>query len=257
MKKSSVDCSSCHFTGIGGAPNSQAQAYSLSVHGKAQAAGNPEAPKCQTCHGSHAIFRAGDNRSATRRENIPALCSRCHADVFQDYRTSIHGVEFLRNKNAGAPSCFDCHAEHHIPDTKNKQWMLDLIKTCGNCHRDQIKEYRKTYHGKVARLGYTTLAKCADCHGSHSIQRIKEEGSLLSDKNILSTCRKCHPSATTGFTKFYAHPEETNREKYPLIYYPLLFMTLLLIGVFAFFFTHTFLWFYRSLRERMNKKGGP
>jgi hypothetical protein len=40
------------------------------------------------------------------------------------------------------------------------------------------------------------------------------------------------------------------------MFYTYLFMTTLLIGVFAFFFTHTFLWAYRSLKERMNKKGG-
>jgi len=31
-------------------------------------------------------------------------------------------------------------------------------------------------------------------------------------------------------------------------------MTLLLIGVFTFFLTHTFLWFYRSLKERMKRR---
>ncbi len=79
---------------------------------------------------------------------------------------------------------------------------------------------------------------------------------MLSEQNILATCQKCHPGATRGFTKFYAHAEETNRAKYPVMFYTYLFMTALLIGVFAFFFTHTFLWAYRSLKERMNKKGG-
>jgi len=41
-----------------------------------------------------------------------------------------------------------------------------------------------------------------------------------------------------------------------VLYYTFLFMTILLLGTFAFFFTHTFLWAYRSLKERMNKKGG-
>jgi predicted CXXCH cytochrome family protein len=255
-KKTSVNCSSCHSTGQTGAPMEQARNYQLSVHGKAVASGNSAAPKCQTCHGSHYIFRGTDKRSVTRRENIPSLCSGCHPAEFKDYRTSIHGKELLLKKNAGAPVCVDCHQEHLIPDTKNEQWMLDLIKTCGSCHSEQIREYRKTYHGKVTRLGYTTVAKCSDCHGAHAILQVKEPASMLSEQNILATCRKCHPTATAGFTKFYAHPDESNRGKYPLIYYPLLFMTLLLVGVFSFFFTHTFLWFYRSVRERMKKKGG-
>jgi predicted CXXCH cytochrome family protein len=255
-KKSSVNCSSCHSTGQSGAPMEQARNYQLSVHGMAQTSGNASAPKCQTCHGSHYIFPSADNRSITRRQNIPTLCSRCHPAEFQEYRASIHGREFLQNNNTSAPTCFNCHEEHLVPNTQNKQWMLDLVKTCGNCHSDQIKEYRKTYHGKVTQLGYTTVAKCADCHGSHAIQLVHDPASTLSGQNILATCRKCHPAATAGFTKFYAHPDESNREKYPLIYYTLLFMTLLLIGVFTFFFTHTFLWLYRSMKERMKKKGG-
>jgi hypothetical protein len=119
-----------------------------------------------------------------------------------------------------------------------------------------MKTYRKTYHGKVTRLGYANMAKCSDCHGSHTVLRVADPDSTLSQKNILTTCRKCHPKATAGFTKFYAHAEETNRAKYPIMYYTYIFMTALLISVFAFFLTHTFLWAYRSLKERMQKKGG-
>jgi hypothetical protein len=265
-----VNCGNCHFAGLKGAPKEQAHDYALSVHGKAQAFGHTDsanklfwksgitAPKCQTCHGSHYIFRPNDSRSATRRENIPALCARCHSEEFKEYRASIHGKKFFGNgnKNAGAPTCFDCHEEHLIPNTKDAHWMLDLVRVCGNCHNEQIKEYRKTYHGKVTQLGFTTVAKCSDCHGHHSIQPIHDPLSTLSEQNILTTCRKCHPTATQGFTKFYAHPDEKNREKYPLIYYPLLFMTVLLIAVFTFFLTHSVLWLYRGLKERKKKNAG-
>jgi hypothetical protein len=254
-KVAKVNCGICHFLGREGAPKEKAREYKLSVHGKASASGNTAAPSCRTCHGAHYIYRAGDGRSMTRRNNIPALCSKCHTRAFEDYKKSIHGTEFLGKRNAGAPTCFDCHLEHLIPPAKDAQWMLSLIRQCGNCHTEQMATYRKTYHGKVTRLGYTTMAKCSDCHGSHTIARLTDTASLLSEQNILATCRKCHPHATTGFAKFYAHPDETNRAKYPIMYYTYLFMTALLLGVFAFFFTHTFLWAYRSLKERMQKKG--
>ncbi len=255
-KVSSVNCNSCHGTGTRGAQTKQAQAFKQSVHGKALESGNPKAPKCQTCHGSHYIFNSSDKRSTAQREKIPALCSRCHPAEFKAYSSSIHGAEFIQNKNPGSATCFDCHQEHFNPSTRDEQWKLNLIRTCGNCHGNEIETYRKTYHGKVTQLGYTTMAKCSDCHGYHTIQQVKAAGSQLSEQNILATCQKCHPAATTGFTKFYAHPQEHNRNKYPLIYYPLVFMTLLLIGVFAFFFTHTLLWIYRALRERLQKKKG-
>jgi len=251
-----VNCGSCHFLTWTGVPIAAARDYKLSIHGRATASGNTVAPDCQACHGSHAIFPSKDARSATRKENIPALCSRCHPTEFEDYRKSIHGKALLEQKNPAAPTCFDCHLEHLVPGTNDPAWKLALVKQCGNCHSEEINTYRKTFHGKVTQLGYAAMAKCSDCHGSHTILPPTDEASQLSARNILQTCKKCHPHATAGFTKYYAHAEESNRHKYPVLYYTYLFMTLLLIGVFAFFFTHTFLWAYRSLKERLSKKGG-
>jgi len=255
-KVAKVNCGICHFLGTDGAPTAQAKEYKLSVHGKSLASGNAGAPNCQTCHGSHYIYTSKDVRSTTRKQNIPTLCSKCHPRETEEYAKSIHGIELYDKKNAMAPTCFDCHQEHLAPPTGDQQWMLSLIKQCGNCHAEQIKTYRKTYHGKVTQLGYATMAKCSDCHGSHTIARVTDKASMLSEQNILGTCKKCHSKATAGFTKYYAHAEETNREKYPIMFYTFVFMTALLIGTFAFFFTHTFLWAYRSLKERMSKKGG-
>ena len=255
-KVAKVSCGICHFLGTDGAPTEKAQEYKMSVHNRISPVGQNVVPTCQTCHGSHYIYPASDGRSATRRQNIPALCSQCHPREYQEYSRSIHGIEAVDRNNAQAPTCFDCHQEHLIPPTGDEKWMLSLIKECGGCHNEQMKTYRKTYHGKVTQLGYATMAKCSDCHGSHGITRVTDNASVLSEQNILNTCKKCHPGATRGFTKYYAHADETNRAKYPVMYYTYLFMTTLLIGVFTFFFTHTFLWAYRSLKERMNKKGG-
>lgn len=251
-----VNCGSCHFLGREGAPKEKAQEFKLSVHGRALQAGNTAAPNCQTCHGSHAVYRSSDERSMTSRQKVPQLCSQCHPQPFEDYKSSIHGKEFLENKNSGVPTCFDCHMEHRIPGTDVKEWKLSLIKSCGNCHAEEMDTYHKTYHGKVTRLGYTTIAKCWDCHGSHRILPPSDPNSKLSSGNIVATCAACHPGATASFTKFYAHAEEGNREKYPVLYYTYIFMTTLLISVFAFFLTHTFLWAYRAVKERLDKKGG-
>ncbi len=251
-----VNCGICHFLGRDGAPKEEAQQFKMSVHGRVNPLGKNVVPTCQTCHGSHYIYPASDTRSATRRQKVPALCSQCHPREAEDYGKSIHGAAVLERNYSIAPTCFDCHMEHLVPPTGDNQWMLSLIKQCGNCHREQMTTYRRTYHGKVTQLGYTTMAKCSDCHGSHAITRVKDKASPLSADNILTTCRKCHPAATGGFTQFYAHADETNRAKYPIMFYTFVFMTTLLIGTFAFFFTHTFLWAYRALRERMRGKGG-
>jgi hypothetical protein len=251
-----VNCGSCHFLGREGAPSEKALEYKLSVHGQALTAGNSMAPTCQTCHGGHAVYRSADERSSTNRRKIPALCSQCHPQPYEDYKISIHGKQFLEHNNPGVPTCFDCHQEHRIPRTTDTQWELTLIKNCGNCHAEEMSTYRKTYHGKVTRLGYATIAKCSDCHGSHAILPPADPNSKLSPGNIVTTCKRCHPGATASFTKYYAHAEEGNREKYPVLYYTYLFMTALLIGVFTFFLSHTVLWAFRALKERMEKKGG-
>lgn len=253
---SKVNCGICHFLGRDGAPKEQAGEYKLSVHGRAAAKGIPLAPTCQTCHGSHTVYRSADPRSTTSREKIPSLCGQCHASELVSYEKSIHGSLFLKDNVSGAPTCFDCHMEHRVPSASEPQWKLSLIDKCGTCHPEEMDTYHKTYHGKVSRLGYPTIALCWDCHGSHDILPQNDPASALSSMNLIATCAKCHPGATESFTKFYAHAEETNRAKYPVLYYTYVFMTLLLIGVFTFFLTHTFLWAYRALKERIQKKGG-
>jgi nitrate/TMAO reductase-like tetraheme cytochrome c subunit len=197
-----------------------------------------------------------DARSRTAREKIPSLCGRCHAGELEQYDRSIHGKALHEGKRTDAATCFDCHMEHLVPNVRQEEWQLSLIRQCGGCHKEEMDTYHKTFHGKVTRLGYATMAKCADCHGSHEILPPGERASTLSKENRVKTCGKCHPGASTRFTGFYAHAEETNKAKYPLLYYTYRFMTALLIGVFTFFFLHTFLWAYRSLKDLRKGREG-
>lgn len=242
----SVNCTICHFTGDRSAP--KVREFQFSVHGRALREGRAGVPTCQTCHGSHDIYHSLDARSRTARSKIPSLCGRCHAGELEQYDRSIHG-RALREGRTDAATCFDCHMEHLVPNVKQEEWQLSLIRQCGGCHKEEMESYRKTFHGKVTRLGYAAMAKCADCHGSHEILPPGEKASTLSTERRVKTCGKCHPGASSRFTGFYAHAEETNKAKYPLLYYTYRFMTALLIGVFTFFFLHTFLWAYRSLKD--------
>jgi nitrate/TMAO reductase-like tetraheme cytochrome c subunit len=191
----------------------------------------------------------------TFRKKIPLLCAGCHAAEYETYSTSIHGTEFIKKGNLRAAVCPDCHEEHLIPEPGERKWKLWLISECGSCHRKQLDTYHDTYHGRVTELGFTTVAKCSDCHGAHDILAPNNPNSTLSKVKILSTCRKCHPRATENFTKYYAHPDKHNRKKYPQLYYTNLFMVILLTGVFCFFIPHTLLWAHRSLKERIERKG--
>lgn len=249
-----VDCGICHLFGKAGAPKTPALQYGLSVHGKAVREGIAGAPLCQTCHGSHYILPPDNPQSRIYRKNIPRLCSRCHQAQYGAYMKSIHAGVLFDMGIEKAAVCSDCHEEHRVPNAASPLWMLWLVSECGNCHKRELTTYRHTYHGKVTRLGYTTVAKCSDCHGAHDILPPSDPNSTLSSSNIVHTCRKCHPGATRDFTKFYAHPNDRDKKHYPRLYYTYLAMTILLTGVFAFFITHTFLWAYRTLKDRHKKK---
>ncbi len=134
---------------------------------------------------------------------------------------------------------------------------LTITKNCGNCHADNFATYHATYHGQVNRLGYAYTAKCFDCHGSHGIQRPDDPRSTVYPTNRLHTCQKCHANATAGFVSFEPHGTTHDFHRYPTIWLASKFMIGLLGGTFAFFWTHTALWFYREYKERQERKSRP
>lgn len=230
------------------------QMYMDSIHGRAVSrSGLLVAANCSDCHGAHGIQSRTEPTSRVARANIPATCGGCHAGVLTDYAQSVHGAAAARG-NAGAPVCTDCHSAHQIRRVEAAPWQLDVIRECGSCHEESLKTYRDTFHGKVSTLGATRGAKCADCHGSHTIQPASDPRSRVASTNIVATCRQCHPGATWKFTEFHPHADHANRERFPKLYYSYLFMTALLIGTFGFFGVHTLLWLPRSLMERLRHR---
>ncbi|MEJ2683333.1 MAG: cytochrome c3 family protein [Candidatus Sulfobium sp.] len=164
---------------------------------------------------------------------------------------SIHARTFFQMHDEKAAVCYDCHEEHRVPNVTQPRWELWVVRECGSCHRRELLTYRDTIHGEISRLGYTTVARCPDCHGSHDIlPPSNPESTLYKGPNRVRTCRQCHPTATVSFTEYYAHPNMHDRARYPLLYYTHLFMSILIFGVFSFFSVHTFLWAYRSVKER-------
>ena len=220
--------------------------FADSIHGRAlNKSGLVVAPNCATCHGNHDIRRASDDKSRVNRFNVPKTCGTCHAGIRAIYETSVH-ASALREGNPRAAVCIDCHTAH---DTKvvDAAWKADLVKECGTCHKESIRTFRDTFHGKVTTLGFTRAATCADCHGSHGILPQKDPGSLVSDARRTQTCRKCHQGATEKFSRYDPHADSRNQQRNPVLYYISQAMKLLLISVFAFFGLHTILWLGRSL----------
>jgi len=200
---------------------------------------------------------------------VVAKCIQCH-DREAIYRKSIHG-QTVAAGNQDSAACNDCHNLHDIKaigDNKSHETRIFHTRVCMKCHSNEammkrnkvfnvaVETYMESYHGKNYRLGYPErVAGCADCHTSHAVMKAANPASSVNPANLLGTCRKCHTNAAPLFTKFYAHGEYKDKEKYPLLYWTFISMTALLTGTFAVFWVHTLLWMFRGFvenREKMN-----
>lgn len=228
--------------------------YSDSIHGKAIQSGHISA-SCSNCHGAHAIKPHTDPTSQIHPANISATCGQCHSQVEAIFKNSIHGQQLIK-KNPNAPNCASCHPAHRIQSVKTTPWMLEAIKECGSCHVSPLETYRHSYHGKITNLGFTRVAKCADCHGAHEVLPHSDPHSKISKENIIDTCKQCHPKANKAFTEFIVHANYRNKTDYPILYYVWRFMVILLVAVFGFFGIHTLLWLPRSWIERFKEQRG-
>ena len=141
----------------------------------------------------------------------------------------------MKAGNALAPVCADCHTAHDIGSVDTDQWKLAIVRECGTCHEQSFRTYRDTFHGKITALGFTRVAKCADCHGSHGILPASNPASMISPQRRLATCQQCHPAANANFALYDPHADPHDHDRNPMLYYTSVFMKLLLGGVFLFF----------------------
>ena len=232
------------------------QLYMDSIHGRAVTkSGLLVAANCSDCHGSHEIRPHADPASRINHANVPATCGACHAGILAQYAESVHGKAVAKGV-ATAPVCTDCHSAHQIRRVEGAPWQLDVIRECGSCHKESLRTYRDTFHGKVTVLGLARVAKCADCHGAHTVRAVDDPASSVAGANLVATCAKCHPGATARFAEFRPHADPSSKAKFPILYYSYVLMTTLLIGTFAFFGLHSLLWLPRSLVERLRRRRG-
>jgi cytochrome b subunit of formate dehydrogenase len=222
---------------------------------------------CTDCHDTHTfdVPPRGTQQRVEWHMTVPNVCGKkCHTDELEEYTESVHGKAVLDEHNTKSAVCSDCHTTHDIGNTSTEPTKLAITQNCGSCHEGNLKTYQSTYHGQVNQLGYAYTAKCFDCHGSHDILKADDPGSKVSAKNRLKTCQKCHSDkkagmhdATPGFLSFGPHANGHDYKKYPEMWIATKFMVGLLIFVFAFFWAHSGLWYYREWKDRKQGKPAP
>lgn len=267
--KKFVNCGGCHYVdNIYGAPSSEAdidryEKYRKSVHKRALDKGNPDAPHCYDCHGSHEIVPPDHEDSRINRMNIPRTCGRCHLDEYTAYKTSIHG-EALEEGIAEVAICTDCHGEHEVVEIKRESSRVATVsvpETCRQCHAEEklmsrfgveataYATYRESYHGKANRFGVEVVANCASCHGYHEIRKRDDPKSSIHPDNLPSTCGKCHKGANVNYSKGRMHVEASDPSS-GIIYWVALAFKVLTIGTILALVAHITLDIVRRIINR-------
>jgi cytochrome b subunit of formate dehydrogenase len=244
-----ASCLSCHGTEGFAIPGPDGKPRPLHVAADRFVQSKHGPLPCTACH--QGITEVPHKEGTRQKVN----CGNCHADAAKQYMTSVHAAELAKGRNAA--TCSSCHTKHEIQSPTSESQRVAIVERCGECHRENLRTYTDTYHGQVTTLGYGHTAKCFDCHANHDIRRISDPASRVHPDNRLGTCQKCHSNATGGFITFQPHANTHDLARYPYMWVTSKFMIALLIGVFAFFWSHSALWFYREYKDRREGKSAP
>ena len=193
---SKVNCGECH--------SDVQKLYIDCLHGQAKAKGDPLAPLCQDCHGSHNILPVKDHNSAVAPLKIPYLCGKCHKEgspvqlqrdipqdrIIENYSESIHGEGLLRKGLIVSATCVSCHSAHRIlPHTDQRSTISkqNIASTCATCHAEIEAVHRQVIRGELWEKQAHVLPACVDCHQPHIIRRVYYDYGMA-DKD----CLRCH-----------------------------------------------------------------
>lgn len=216
-------CKRCHFENYTRTLDS--------MHFDAMVGGDADAAICTDCHTAHAVTRLEESRT-----NIAETCSKCHQDIYQSYAESVHGSA-LREENPDVPVCITCHGVHNIPSPTTASFRRASIDLCAKCHADKelmdkydvssrvLKTYLDDFHGKTVGFYqkqtpevWPDVAVCSDCHGVHDIKPVDDPESSVVKENLVTTCRQCHPDATSNFPSAWLSHYEPGLDKASLVY---------------------------------------
>jgi cytochrome b subunit of formate dehydrogenase len=268
-------CLSCHLDD----PNVRARvpesagfiaSYETSVHGAALSTGNGNAANCVDCHGGHAMRKATDPASRVNKLNIPQTCSKCHASIAAQYKSSVHGKALAEGVSV-APVCTDCHGEHNILKHTNPQSPVAArnvsARVCSPCHSsvklsekfglrsDRFQSYEDSYHGLAGKAGDMEVANCASCHGVHDIRPSSDSTSSVNKNNLAKTCGKCHPGANENFTKGAVHVIVTAKRE-EILYFVSSAYIILIVVLIGGMFIHNLLDFVKKSRKQLMYRRG-
>jgi len=211
QKADPVRCIKCHYSGnkVGAPDTTHIDRFTDSVHGGALQKGDPDAPQCMTCHGSHNIKPATDPKSMIHRTHVAATCGKCHFSPafvkrhklknIAKYNDSVHAkIVEVNHEYTTAAVCTDCHGVHDIKAPGRSESSVsrpNVPETCGKCHKTEYFKYKASIHGTAVAQGVKSAPVCTNCHGEHLINKPSSPESPVYPTHIVATCSKCHEDA--------------------------------------------------------------
>ena len=191
-----VNCAACHDT--------QVAQYDRSVHGQRRARGDPLAPRCVDCHGTHDIRAHTDSTSRTFVMNVPSLWGSCHHEgspvskmrpipqdsILENYSNSQHGAALLQMGLTVTAVCTSCHTAHDIlPDTDPRSSINrnNVARTCMQCHTGIERVHRKVIRGRLWETAPHRIPACVDCHQPHKVRQV-----FYDTRTANQDCLACH-----------------------------------------------------------------
>ncbi len=218
-----------------------------SVHQQALEDGNEEAALCVDCHGYHDV--TDPNEPIT---HSPQTCERCHSLIYHEYAGSVHGSALIDEGNPDVPTCIDCHGVHNVSGPSNSDFHLFSPQLCAECHADEelmakygistnvFNSYVSDFHGTTVIFEQqfqgqeTNKPVCIDCHGVHDMKKVDDSESQVIRENLITTCQRCHPEASSNFADSWLGHYEPDLERFPAVYLVELFYKIFIPAVLGF-----------------------
>jgi hypothetical protein len=265
-------CFGCHGS-LEGAANVDQEKFSKSVHASLD---------CIMCHiaikgAQHAGLsgKAGKDTLALAAAISPrskvdpiaqAACAQCHAEIYQAYKTSVHGRNVIDRRAPDGPVCTSCHGSpHYIQPKSSKESAVNhfnVVQTCGKCHEEKMmaekyglsehvmERYKESFHGRKLKVGHAGAPSCASCHGAHDIKSAKDPSSPVAGPNKIATCSRCHSGANAKFVAAITH-----QAPHPVAHFTEIALIILTVSVFLFILIHVLLDMFADVRDRLFRKG--
>jgi len=176
--------------------------YVTSVHGRRNAAGDPNVATCVDCHGMHGVLAVKDPRASVYPLHVAETCARCHSnqelmatygrrgDPHADYRKSVHAHALYETGDLSAPTCNDCHGSHGAAPPG----VDTIANVCGSCHGREATLFRDAEMSRNMNL--EACIQCAVCHSNHAIERPTID---MLGTHPGSTCVGCHLEGDAGW----------------------------------------------------------